>query len=371
MLRHLDSILAVLPDYLFELTRDGIYLDVHTPQGAPYSPQTHSPPGGIIGKSIYEVVAQEGADLAIAAFSKALETHQLVTEKWSRTFPDGAVRHYEARVVDTPDGTCIAHIRDVTDDRERAESLQVLLRELQRSNEYLQRFAFMASHDLQEPLRGMHGPAQVLLEELGPLIPPEHHRWLEHIHRNAVRAQTMVRDMLQFSRAATGLAEPELFESQEAITDVVDSFKVTIQERKATLIVDPDLPFLYYDRVRFRGILGNLLSNALKYAKPDVLPQVTISGGRTPKGVRFSVQDNGIGIAKEYFERITEPGFRLHHQDVPGNGLGLSSVAMILERCGGSLEIQSEVNVGSTFTITLPDAVPEGDPTSGRHLIIH
>lgn len=451
--RHVETILAVLPDMLFELSEDGHYLDVFVPQDAVYSPTTHGPSDGLIGKHIYDVIDKEGADIALDAVKQALATRALVKAKWSRTFPDGALRHYEARVAATPDNTTLIHISDLTDDKDRKDRLEGLyaalplivchvdrggrlvdihgqnlfdpnllrgasidnipepdlakrvrgihsralttddtltfrflynnrhyvararrtqlntvvfvvqdetdqhttLSELRRSNEYLQRFASVASHDLQEPLRGMHGPAQILLEELGPSLSEEHRKWLRYIMQNAIRAQAMVRDMLQFSRAGTQMPSPTVFDGYDAVWESLESFRLTIQERHAKVTVG-HVPSLYYDRVKFGVMISNLLSNGLKFARPDVPPEVHIDGATAPDGsVVITVQDNGIGIPSEAQYKILEPGQRLHHRDAyPGNGLGLSSVVMILERCGGSIAIQSEVGKGTSVILTLP-----------------
>jgi signal transduction histidine kinase len=458
-LRHVDSILAVIPDMLFEMSPDGHYIDVHTPADAVYSPTTHGPPQGLVGLSIYDVVDKEGADIAVDAIQQALATGELAKAPWSRTFPDGVVRHYEARVVPTPQGSALVHIRDRTVDTDRSETLEALydamplivchvdqngrmlechgqtrtprdqiqgkmiedlvppelakrvreihrralesdeiqtfrymlegayylgrarrtrintvvylvqdetdqietLQELRRSNEHLQQFASVASHDLQEPLRGMHGPAQLLLEELGEELSEEHKKWLLHIQRNAVRAQAMVRDMLQFSRAGTQPVEPTVFDGLLAIEEVLEGFRVTIEERRAKIEIR-DVPWLTYDRVKFQAVIGNLLSNAIKFHRPGVPPQVTITGQEKPDGVVvITVQDNGIGIPEEQIPRIFEPGRRLHHRNVyPGSGLGLASVMMIIDRCGGSIDVQSSVGNGTTFVLSLPGEQDRG-----------
>lgn len=458
-MRHIDSLLAVIPDMLFEMDADGRYLAVHTPSDAVYSPDTHGPPGGLIGRNIYEVVDREGADIAVDAIREALVTGKLVKAPWSRMFPDGVVRHYEARVARTPEATAIVLIQDLTDDKDRRETLEALydamplivchmdragrilechgqpiqatdlkgktiedvvpadlarqireiheralssdevqtlnytlngarylararrtrintvvylvqdetdqfatLLELRRSNDHLQQFASVASHDLQEPLRGMHGTAQILLDELGDTLSPEHKKWLTHIHRNALRAQSMVRDMLQFSRAGTQPVEATYFDGDFAIEEVLESFRLTIEEQQATVTTTP-IPWLFYDRGKFQGIIGNLLSNAIKFRRPGVPSEVHISGEQNSNGdVVITLRDNGIGIHEDHIEKIFEPGRRFHHRDAyPGSGLGLASVMMLIDRCGGHIAVESKVGQGSTFVLTLP-----GDEGSGH-----
>jgi signal transduction histidine kinase len=169
----------------------------------------------------------------------------------------------------------------------------------------------------------------------------------------------MVRDMLEFSRSGTQPAKPEFFDGETAVREVVDAFRASIDERHATVTVS-SIPHICYDRMKFMAIVANLLSNALKFRRDDVDPVVEIFGrGTSSNMVTVVVTDNGIGIPREQQKRIFEPGFRLHHRDkYPGNGLGLSSVAMILERCGGSLGIRSIVGQGSEFQLTIPGGIP-------------
>jgi signal transduction histidine kinase len=445
------ALLSVIPDLVFEMSPDGVYIAVSTPPSHPYSPETHGPEGGLVGKSLFDAVDPEGAQLAQTLIEQALATDTLQTGEWSRVFPDGRTRHYELRARATKRKTVISIVRDITDATDRAETLQALhdampgiichvdregnclevhgqsesltvhnagepsglsiavtqlhrlalesdeihsyrysldethfvvrarrtrintvvyviqdetdqvqtLHELQRTNDSLQRFAYVASHDLQEPLRGMQGPARILLEELGGTLTPDQLKWLKHIHSNAERAVAMVRDMLEFSRSGTQLSNPEFFDGDLAIQEVLASFQASVVEKHATVTVK-GIPGIYYDRMKFQAIIANLLSNALKFRRPGVPPIVEIAGrGTSVDMVTVSVSDNGIGIPREHQTRVLEPGFRLHHRDkYPGNGLGLSTVAMILDRCGGTLGIRSVVGQGSEFQLTLPGGIP-------------
>lgn len=352
----LDGILSALPDIVFELAADGTYLYVHTPEGLPYSPKTHGPPDGMVGKNLYDVLPKEGAELALKAMNEALATRKLVHAQWSRPFPDGVVRHYDARAVPTSRGTCVVLVRDETD---RVNALN----ELRRSNEDLQQFAYVASHDLQEPIRGMFVSAQVILEDLEPQLSEEHRKWLYRIRDNAVRLQRMVRDLLQFSRAGTNFSTtPVWFDAYEEIRGIQEDFKARIDETKATITVQA-IPWVYYDRTMFRVVLGNLLSNALKFCRKGVPPKISIDGHGTMGGmVTLVIKDNGIGIPKDKQRSIFEPGRRLHHRSVyPGSGLGLASVARIIRRCGGDLGLRSSEGEGTEFYFTLPGGVPNVD----------
>lgn len=346
---NLAFIVEALPDMVFEMSADGVYLFVHAPEGQPYSPDTHGPPGGLVGKSIYDVIPQHGADLAIESISKALATGKLVESQWSRPFPDGEVRHYNSRTVPTDRNTCVVLIRDETDRVNAIESLK-------RSNEDLQQFAYVASHDLQEPIRGMFVSAQVMLEDLSDSLGEEHRIWLERIKDNAIRLQRMVRDLLQFSRAGASTAlSPVDFDASAEVRSVLEDFRATIEETHAEVSV-ADLPWVRYDRTMFRVVLANLLSNALKFVRKGDAPRVRISPVPNDSlgQCTLSVRDNGIGIPKDKQRVIFEPGRRLHHRAVySGSGLGLASVARAISRCGGELGLRSS-DEGTEFLFTLP-----------------
>ena len=224
-----------------------------------------------------DVLPKDGFDAAMDSVRKALATGRAVQSKWSRPFPDGETRHYDARCVPTERGTVVALVRDVTE-------YHRTLRELERSNEDLQQFAYMASHDLIEPIRGMIGSADIVLDELGPRLSEEDRVWLTRIKENATRMQHMVRDLLQFSRAGTNAVHTVWLDAAEEVHGILEDFRTKIAETGADVRVQ-SIPWVFYDRTMFRAVIGNLLSNALKFGRPGVPPKIEISGHGTVGGM--------------------------------------------------------------------------------------
>lgn len=348
-------LISALPDLFVEINSRFEIVQLHIPEDFPWVSKKASE---FLGKKIWEVLSQKDAEEANSIIEDTLKSSKPHIVNHSRKIEE-ALRYYEIRGVSTEGRTTVFFVRDRTQDEQAKIKLQETLKELHQTNNRLQKFAYYASHDLQEPLRGMHGPAQILLDTLGEKITAEERRWIEHIRNNAIRLQTMVKDMLMFSRAGTDEGEPTLFDGSKAVYEVIDLFETRISELNAEIVVS-NLPHIFYDRTKFQAIIGNLLSNALKFRRPGVRPIVHIRGDNTLDGfVKIRVEDNGIGIPEAESKKIFQPGFRLHHsQEYPGNGLGLSSVAMILHKCGGSLGLRSKLGEGTEFVLTLPGGVP-------------
>lgn len=337
---------------LFEMNEDGDYLFVHTPPlPHGYTPLHHGSPEGLVGKNIRDIVDPEGAELAISQIRRTLESGQVETGTWSRKFPDGVRRHHNARSVRSDRGTVIVLVRDVTEEVNRAETLE-------RSNEDLRQFAYVVSHDLQEPLRGLVNATEVLREEMGSCEKnDEITKWMGFVQNDARRMQKMISHLLEYSRAGTMAIQPEDFEAKVELDTILHDFRQKIAETGASIEI-VSLPRVHYDRMMFRLVFSNLLSNALKFTKEGEAPKVRISGAQTIGDMSsISVQDEGVGIPKEAHRTIFGIGKRLHHRkDYPGFGYGLAIVARVLRRCGGSLGVRSTEGQGSEFVVTLPSA---------------
>ena len=339
----LRAILDAIPDLMFEISRKGKFVSWNT-RGESYRSQD-----ALDGMEFSESLPPASMAVLGPVMDAVFDgSHDGEPIRYPVDYKDGSRRWWEARAALTANDTAIFITRDITDAILREDALEAM-------NSRLQRFAYFASHDLQEPLRGMHGPAKILLEDWEELDAEERVRWLRHIHRNSQRAQAMVKDMLAFSRAGTRDASPEVFDSGKAVAEVIEGFDVRIAELDAKVEVS-SMPLVNYDRTKFMAIIGNLLSNGLKFRRPGVQPVVKISGdGSVADMVNIRVVDNGIGIPKDQQSKIWQPGRRLHKSsEYPGNGLGLSSVSMIVEKCGGSLGIRSVVGQGTEFKLTIP-----------------
>jgi PAS domain S-box-containing protein len=226
---------------------------------------------------------------------------------------------------------------------------------LRRSNEDLQQFAYVASHDLQEPLRTVVTFSQLLARRYQKVLDDDAQQYLAFLTEAALRMSDLVRDLLVYSRATQdGDRLLERVELAAVLRDVLVNLRTPIEEARAEITHDP-LPVVTGDQLQLGQVFQNLISNALKYRRVGVTPQVHIGARRGESEWVLSVADNGQGFSQEYQDRIFGIFKRLHGRDVPGTGIGLAICRTVVERHGGRIWAESEKGVGSTFYFSLPD----------------
>ena len=227
--------------------------------------------------------------------------------------------------------------------------------ELKRSNRDLEQFAFVASHDLQEPLRTVNIYTELLLRRMGPDRPADMDLFAGYIRESVNRMERLIRDLLEFSRVIHGEAEREALDTGAAVQDALDSCRSLVEAASAEVTVEP-MPCVIAGRAHATQVFHNLLVNALKYRRTDVPLEVRIFAVPDGEFVRFSVRDNGIGFEQQYASKLFKLFARLHGEAYPGNGLGLAICQRIVERYGGRIWAESTPGSGSTFSFTLPRA---------------
>lgn len=252
--------------------------------------------------------------------------------------------------------------------REAAEAREVQLRlhtaELERSNRELQDFAYIASHDLQEPLRKISSFADLLRMKYGQQLAEDGTHFLDRMQQAALRMSTLIRDLLAFSRVEAKARPFGQVDLNEVLSDVLVDLEVRLQETGGR-VETSDLPVLHADATQMRQVFLNLIGNALKFHRPGTPPIVQVRGtlgttrrpvdGKEQQVCRITVQDNGIGFEEKYLDRIFTPFQRLHTSDeYEGTGIGLAICRRIIERHGGTIEARSTPGDGSAFTLTLP-----------------
>lgn len=226
--------------------------------------------------------------------------------------------------------------------------------ELVRSNAELQQFAYIASHDLQEPLRMVTSYLQLLERRYKGKLDADADDFIHYAVDGAMRMRTLINDLLSYSRIGTRGQSFELTNCTEAVSCAIANLEVAIAERSA-IITCQDLPTVQADPTQLTQLFQNLISNAIKFGHESA-PQIGIHASRQEQAWLFSVQDNGIGIDPQYAERIFVIFQRLHNRiDYSGTGIGLAICKKIVERHGGRIWVQSEVGQGATFYFTLPD----------------
>ncbi len=238
--------------------------------------------------------------------------------------------------------------------RKRAEeALKVKTQELARSNKDLEQFAYVASHDLQEPLRMVTSYVQLLAKRYKGKLDSDADDFIHFAEDGAVRMWKLINDLLTYSRVGTHGKELEPADCETALHQTLDNLKLAVEENEA-LVTHDALPTLMADNLQLIQLFQNLIGNAIKF-RGDEPPRVHVAASRNGNGWIFSVRDNGIGIAPEYAKRIFIIFQRLHSREkYAGTGIGLSICQKIVERHGGHIWVESELGKGATFYFTLP-----------------
>jgi len=232
--------------------------------------------------------------------------------------------------------------------------LESLNTELERSNEELQQFAYVASHDLQEPLRTITSYCQILQRRYVKDLDEKANEFIDFAVDGALRMKKLIADLLTYSRVGTRGKELAPTDMEKVVERVVRSLKMQIEDRGAVVTHDP-LPTVMADETQMGQLLQNLIGNGMKFCG-DESPKVHVSCADDENGkVRFSVKDNGIGIEPEHFERVFQIFQRLHTRtEYEGTGIGLAVCKKTVERHGGDIWVDSKPGEGCTFYFTIP-----------------
>lgn len=242
---------------------------------------------------------------------------------------------------------------------ERNQELHRKAQQLARSIEELEQFNYVASHDLQSPLRSISGFAQMLSKRVRDKLDPDSLDYLDFIETGAKRLHTLINDLLQFSRAGYLQLAPQRVSAEAVIADVCQRLRGILEGARAQVLYQ-GLPEVHADPVQLGQLFQNLVDNAVKFQpKADARPLVEIDAQREPGRWHFTVRDNGIGIATEHVDRIFGVFARLNNvEDYPGTGVGLPICKKIVERHGGQIWAVSQLGRGTTIHFTLPEPAP-------------
>jgi len=243
--------------------------------------------------------------------------------------------------------------RDTTKRRRAEEGLKRVMAELERSNAELEQFAYVASHDLQEPLRMVSGYVGLLAKRYEDKLDTDAQEFIAYAVDGTTRMQTLIQDLLAYSRLGTQGQPFQPTDCTGVLEGALANLQVAIEESGAVITHDP-LPSVSGDESQLVQLLQNLIGNALKFRGEDP-PRVHVSAQQKGQEWVFAVRDNGIGIAPESSERIFQIFQRLHGRDeYPGTGIGLAVCKKIVERHGGRIWVESEPGKGATFYFTIP-----------------
>jgi len=292
---------------------------------------------------------------ALAAFRTGSDAEYRIEHRLRHR--DGSYRWILARGLGIRDGAgrltrLIGAHTDMTARHSLEDSLHERTVELQRSNDELERFAYAASHDLQEPLRMVVSFTKLLERKYADRLDATAREYIAFAVDGATRMQVMINDLLQFSRVSTRGGSLGPVDMEVALSLALRNLQVAIAESGARVTHDP-LPRVMGDATQLMQVLQNLIANAVKF-RGDRSPQVHVSAALRDGRWRFTIADNGIGIEEKFRERIFLIFQRLHGRgEYPGNGIGLSLCKRIIERHGGTIGVESVPGSGSTFHFTL------------------
>ena len=247
----------------------------------------------------------------------------------------------------------IAMFDDITERKNAEAALKEAHEELKRSNSELEQFAYVASHDLQEPLRMVSSYTQLVMKRYGERLDGDAREFMNYVVDGAARMKQLIEDLLAYSRVGTKGKEFKATPVESAFRRAVTNLRAAIEESGAEVTHDP-LPTVSADEVQLAQLFQNLMGNALKFKGPEKT-KIRVEAIENPTEWEFHVRDNGIGIEKQYFERIFMLFQRLHTKgDYPGTGIGLAICKKVVERHGGRIWVESEPGKGSSFNFTLP-----------------
>ena len=307
----------------------------------------------VVGQDLFSIFPPEVADRRRAACAQALKTGETVILRDRRQG-----RHFANTItpVPSPDGNGMVAVfsRDVSDEVADKARLQSYVDAIRRSNEELEQFAYVASHDLREPLRQISSYIGLLERRLAGRLDAEATEFMAFARTGAQRLDSLILDLLAFSRVTRTDDDKLPLPVVQVIAEARAAFDLERDGVQLDIEIDPGL-MVVGNQAQLARLFQNLIGNAVKYRSPDRPPQLRISARRDGANVRVAVSDNGIGIEGEYYERIFRIFQRLHpHHKYQGTGIGLAIVKRVAENHGGSVGVESVPGQGSTFTVTLP-----------------
>jgi light-regulated signal transduction histidine kinase (bacteriophytochrome) len=260
------------------------------------------------------------------------------------------------------DGGTIATYQDITDLERGAEKMIDYTRKLERSNRELVDFAYVASHDLQEPLRKIEAFGDRLFKKYRSSLPEDGQMFVDRMQSAAGRMRQLINDLLSYSRITTKASPFARIALNDVLAGVLSDLQIRIEETHATIDVD-ELPVIEADASQMRQLFQNLIGNALKFRKKDIGPVITVKAAiqwahalrNSGPAAVITIEDNGIGFEPQFKEQIFNIFQRLHSRnEYEGTGIGLATCRKIVERHQGLIEASGRPGEGALFTITVP-----------------
>jgi two-component system, LuxR family, sensor kinase FixL len=367
--RHFRSWFEDAPIACHEVDRDGIVLCVNQAECELFG----FPPQEMIGRPIWDFMAAEDREKTKAGLLQRIASDQplapLEREYKRRDGSSVVMELHQKRIRDAAGHATglRTFLLDITLRKRAERTLNEQAEKLARSNAELEQFAYVASHDLQEPLRKIQAFGDRLRTKYDATLGPEGLDYLTRMQNAAARMQVLIQDLLSLSRVASHAKPFAQVDLSDLVRMVISDLEVRIQERNGR-VEAADLPVVFGDRGQLAQLFQNLIGNGLKFQKPGESPVVKVSGEafQLPDGTavwRITVADNGIGFDEKYCDRIFQIFQRLHgRSEYEGTGIGLAICRKIVERHGGVIAAHSSPGAGAKFVITLPQRLTEPRP---------
>jgi PAS domain S-box-containing protein len=309
----------------------------------------------IIGKSHYEVFPelpthwQEIHQRCLQGTSEQCEEDLFISADGKKHWEKWEIRPWTNSGGKISGIILVAEI--ITEQREAKEQLRKLNEKLLQSNRDLEQFAYVASHDLQEPLRAVISYAQLFARKYQGNLDAQADKYINYVVEGAIRMQQLIEDLLNFSRIGTHGNDLQPIDLELILAQVLHNLKIALGQSQAIVTHEP-LPTVVGDKTQLIQLFQNLIANAIKFRKSEA-PKVQITAVQADNKWLISISDNGIGIEAEYFERIFIIFQRLHSRtEYPGTGIGLAVCQKIIERHGGEIWVESTFGCGTTFHFT-------------------
>jgi PAS domain S-box-containing protein len=376
----LRTLIDALPDYIYVKNTEGRFIIANEAVARQLG---FSSPDEVIGKSDFDLFPHALAaryrveEQKIIQSGKGLHNYEGPTVDESKEEKNRWVSTTKVILRDAQ-GKITGFIGlglDITERKQAEDALRSSERklrqftvQLERSNRELQDFAYVASHDLQEPLRKIVVFGERLKEKSGEALAAESRDYLERMQKAATRMQTLINDLLTFSRVTTKARPFAPIDLAEVTREVVSDLEARIEQVKGRVEVGA-LPVIDSEELQMRQLLQNLIGNALKFRRPEEPPVVKVAARRFSDDsgrelCELTVSDNGIGFDEKYLDRIFNVFQRLHSRgEFEGNGMGLAIVKKIARYHGGDITAKSKPGVGTTFILTLPTLHPKNNET--------
>jgi PAS domain S-box-containing protein len=317
----------------------------------------------LLGKSVKDVSHPEDRDVTDAERAR-IRRGEIASARFEKRYirADGRVVWADIAIAMVRDAAGapqyeVAVFDDITERKQQEAALRAAHEELKRSNAELEQFAYVASHDLQEPLRMVASYTQLLGRRYDARLDTDAREFMSYIVDGATRMKQLIEDLLAYSRVGTK-QDVRPVSSEAALGRALFNLRTAIEEAGAAVTHDA-LPVVQADEPQLAQLLQNLIGNALKF-RSDSVPRIHVAVSEEENEWHFAVRDNGIGIERQYFERIFMVFQRLHNKgEYPGTGIGLAICKKVVERHGGRIWVESRPSEGSSFHFTLPK--PRGD----------